>query len=113
MMRGAKLIEVNSDKVVMWTGGSCECDDVIRAPLRLDRPEIQLDTTLHKATPVYCTEPKAGAHFGANLSVSGTGEEPFHVVEAFWSLQENECCEEGETTIARRRSRYLVSFLGL
>ena len=108
MMRDAKLSEGNSDKVVMWTGGSYEYDDVIRALLLLDGPEIQLGTTFRTATPVYFSELRAGAHPGANLSVSSTGEEPFQVEEAFWAIQEHECCEEGETTIARERSRYLV-----
>ena len=69
MMRDAKLSEGNSDKVVMWTGGH-EYDDVIRALLLLDGPEIQLGTTFRTATPVYDAKPKAGAHPGANLSVS-------------------------------------------
>ena len=50
MMRNVKLSEGNSNKVVMWTGGSYEYDDVIRALLRLDRPEIQPGNTPHKAT---------------------------------------------------------------
>ena len=108
MMRDAKLSEGNSDKVVMWTGGSYEYDDVIRALLLLYRPEIQPGTTFRTATPVYFSEPRAGALPGANLSVSSTGEEPFQVEEAFWAIQEHECCEEGETTTARERSQYLV-----
>ena len=88
-MREAKLCEGSSEKVVMWTGGSYEYDDVIRALLRLDRPEIQPGTTPHTATPVYDTEPRAGAHPGANWSVSSTGEEPFQVEEAFWAIQEH------------------------
>ena len=61
MMRTANLREGNSNKVVMWTGGSYEYDDVIRALLRLDRPEIQPGTTPYKATPVYYTEPKSSS----------------------------------------------------
>ena len=107
MTRDAKLSEGNSDKVVMWTGGSYEYDDGIRALLLLDRPEIQLGTTLHKATPACDTRPNARTHPGAHLSVSSTGEEPFQVEEALWAIQEHECWEEGENTIARRWSRYL------
>ena len=35
--RDAKLAESSYDKVVMWTGGSYDYDDVVRALMRLDR----------------------------------------------------------------------------
>ena len=39
-LRDAKLAESSNDKVVMWTGGSYD-DDVVRALVRLDRPEMR------------------------------------------------------------------------
>ena len=41
-LRDAKLTESSYDKVVMWTGGSHDHDDVMRALVGLDRPEIRL-----------------------------------------------------------------------
>ena len=38
----ATLLAENSyDKVVMWTGGSYDYDDVVRAVVRFDRPEMR------------------------------------------------------------------------
>ena len=37
-LRDAKLAGSSYDKVVMWTGGSYDYDDVVRALVRLDRP---------------------------------------------------------------------------
>ena len=39
-LRVAKLTDSSYDKVVMWTGGSYDNDDVMRALVRLDRPEM-------------------------------------------------------------------------
>ena len=61
MLRDAQLSEGSYDKERMWTGGSYENDDVARALLRLDLPEIQPGSTPHKATPVYCTVPKSSS----------------------------------------------------
>ena len=40
-LRVAKLTEGSYDKVVMWIGGSSDNDDVARALVRLDRPEMR------------------------------------------------------------------------
>ena len=43
-LRDAKLDESSYDKMVMWTGGSYDYDDVMRALVRLDRPEMRPGT---------------------------------------------------------------------
>ena len=43
--RDAKLTESRYDKVVMWTGGSYDYDDVMCALVRLDRPEVRCGTS--------------------------------------------------------------------
>ena len=40
-LRDAKLAESSYDKVVMWTGGSYDYDNVVRALVRLGRPEMR------------------------------------------------------------------------
>ena len=50
-LRDAKLAESSYDKVVMWTGGSYECDDVVRALVRLDPPEYDLEQVDKTARP--------------------------------------------------------------
>ena len=40
-LRDAKLTESSYDQVVMWTGGRYDYDDVVRALVRLDRPEMR------------------------------------------------------------------------
>ena len=40
-LREAKLAESSYDKVVMWTGGSYDHENVARALVRLDRPEMR------------------------------------------------------------------------
>ena len=44
-LRDAKLSESSYDKVVMRTGGSYDYDDVVRALVRLDRPEMRPGTS--------------------------------------------------------------------
>ena len=44
-LRDAKLTESSHDRVVMWTGGSYDCDDVMRALVRLDRPDMRPGTS--------------------------------------------------------------------
>ena len=96
-MRDAKLSEGNSDKVVMWTVGSFEYDDGHQSSLAFGRSR---NPTWHHfphrphPSATFCSQTR-GVHPGANLSVSSTGEEPFQVEEAFWAIQEHECCEEG------------------
>ena len=43
--RDAKLTESRYDKVVMWTGGSYDYDDVMRELVRLDCPEMRPGTS--------------------------------------------------------------------
>ena len=43
--RDAKRAGSSYDKVVMWTGGSYDYDDVMRALVRLDRPEMRPGTS--------------------------------------------------------------------
>ena len=47
----------------MWTGGSYDCDDVMRALVRLDRPEIRPGTSGQngKTIPTYFTDPEVDA----------------------------------------------------
>ena len=44
-LRDAKLAESSCDKVVMWTSGSHDYDDVVRALVRLDRNEMRPGTS--------------------------------------------------------------------
>ena len=43
--RDAKRAESSYDKVVMWTGGSHDYDGLMRALVRLDRPEMRPGTS--------------------------------------------------------------------
>ena len=47
----------------MWTGGSYDYDDVVRALVRLDRPEMRPGTSGQngKTVPTYFTDPEADA----------------------------------------------------
>ena len=60
-LRDAKLTESSYDKVVMWTGGTYDYDDVVRALVRLDRPEMRPGTSGQngKTVPIYFTDPEA------------------------------------------------------
>ena len=62
-LRDAKLAERSHDKVVMWTGGSYDYDDVVRALVRLDRPEKRPGTSGQsgRTVPTYFTDPEVGA----------------------------------------------------
>ena len=62
-LRDAKLTESSYDKVVMWTGGSYVYDDVVRALVRLDRPEIRSGTSgpSGKSVPTYIIDPEEDA----------------------------------------------------
>ena len=44
-LRDAKLAQSRYNKVVMWTGGSYEYDDIVRALVRLDRREMRTGTS--------------------------------------------------------------------
>ena len=62
-LRDAKLAESSYDNVVMWTSGSYEYDDVVRALVRLDRPEMRPGTSGQsgKTIPTYFTDPELDA----------------------------------------------------
>ena len=63
MLQDAKLTESSYDKVVKWTGGSCDYVDVMRVLVWLDRPEMRLGTSWQngKTVPIYFTDPEADA----------------------------------------------------
>ena len=73
-MRDAKLVESRYDKVVMWTGGSYDYDDVMRALVRLDRPGIRPGTSGQncKTFPTYFTDPEVDAPTVVPVSESCT-----------------------------------------
>ena len=49
-LRDDNLAESSYDKVVMWTGGRYDHDDVVRALVRLDRPEMRSDPEAETST---------------------------------------------------------------
>ena len=105
-LRDAKLAESSNDKVVMWTGGSYDYDDVMRALVRLDRHEMRPRTSGHsgKIVPTFFVDPELDAP--TVVSRSGIWAQPSmdqpHWNEVLDALQEDvDCCEDGETTIAR------------
>ena len=73
-LRDAKLAKSSYDKVVMWTGGSYDYDDVVRALVRLDRPEMRPGTSGQsgKTVPTYFTDPEVDAPTIVPGSVSWT-----------------------------------------
>ena len=100
-LRDAKLTEGSNDKVVMWTGGSYDYDDVVRALVRLDRPEMRPGTSGQsgKTIPTYFTDPEVDAPTivaGSEIWTQPRMDRPH------CALQEDvDFCEDGETTIAR------------
>ena len=62
-LRDAKLAESSCDTVVMLTGGSYDYDDVVRALVRLDRPEMRPGTSGQsgKTVPTCFTDPEVDA----------------------------------------------------
>ena len=62
-LRDAKLTECSYDKVVMWTSGSYDYDDVVRALVRLDRPKMRPGKSGHngKSVLTYFTDPEVDA----------------------------------------------------
>ena len=64
-LRDAKLAE-SSNKVVIWTGGSYDYDDVMRALVLLTRPEMRPGTGQSGLTvPTHYTDPEADASAAA------------------------------------------------
>ena len=57
ILRDANLNESSYDEVVMWTGCSCEHDDVIKAHLLVDRLEIRPGTNFNKTILGITTTP--------------------------------------------------------
>ena len=105
-LRDAKLAESSYDKVVMWTGGSFDYDDVVRALVRLDRPEMRPGTSGQsgKTVPTYLTDPGVDAPTivpGSEFWTQPSMDRP-HWNEILDVLQEEaDFREDGETTIAR------------
>ena len=105
-LRTAKLAESSYDKVVMWTGGSYDYDDVMRALVRLDRPEMRPGTSGQsgKTVPTNPTDPEVDASTivpGSEIWTQPSMDRP-HWNEILDALQEDvDFCEDGETTIAR------------
>ena len=105
-LRDAKLAESSYDKVVMWTGGSYDYDDVVRALVRLDRPEMRPGTNGQsgKTVPTYFTDPEVDAPTivpGSEIWTQPSMDRP-HWNEILDALQEDvDSCEDAETTIAR------------
>ena len=100
----AKLTESGYDKVVMWTGGSYDCDDVMRALVRLDRPEIRPGTRGQndKTVPKNFTDPEVDAPTPAPCSqvwIQPSIDRP-HWDEVLDALQEDiDFCEDGAIAI--------------
>ena len=105
-LRDAKLAENSYDKVVMWTGGSYDYDDVMRVLVRLDRPEMRPGTSGQsgKTVPTYFTDPEVGVSTtvpGSEIWTQPSVDRP-HWNEILDALQEYvDFCVDGETTIAR------------
>ena len=104
--RDAKLTESSYDKVVMWTGGSYDYDDVMRALVRLDRPEMRPGTSGQsgRMVPIYFTDREADAQTLTSQSdvwnQPSADQPPWD--EVLGAIQEDvDVCEDGETTIAR------------
>ena len=104
-LRDAKLAENSQDKVVMWTGGSYDSDDVVRALVRLDRLEMRPGTSGQsgQTVPTCFTDPELDAPTiapGSEIWTQPSMERP-HWNEVLDALQEDvDFCEDGETTIA-------------
>ena len=105
-LRDVKLAESSYDKAVMWTGGSYDCDDVVRALVRLDRPEMRPGTSGQsgKTVPTYFTDPEVDAPTivpGSEIWTQPKMDRP-HWNDILDVLQEDvDFCEDGEATTAR------------
>ena len=90
----------------MWTSGSYDYDDVVRALVRLDRSEMRPRTSGQrgKTVPTYFTDPELDAPTavpGSEIWTQPSMERP-HWNEVLDALQEDvDFCEDGEMTIAR------------
>ena len=104
-LRDAKRAESSYDKVVMWTGGSYDYDDVMRALVRLHRPEMRPGTVGKMArpyryiTPTRKRTPRQSVR-GSEVWIQPSVDRP-HWNEVLDAPQEDvDFCEDGETTIA-------------
>ena len=102
-LRDAKLAEI-SDEVVMWTGGCCDYDDVMRALVQLDRKEMRHGTSGQsgKTAPTYWADPEVDASTivpSSEIWTQPSMDLP-HWNEILNALQEDVgFCEDGETTL--------------
>ena len=90
----------------MWTGGSYDYDDVVRALVRLDPLEMRPGTSGQsgKTVPTYFTVPEVDARtiVSSPPNYGQSSMDRPHWNEILDALQEDvDFCEEGETTIAR------------
>ena len=105
-LQDAKLAESTYDEVVMWTGGSYDYENVMRALVRLDRPEMRPGTSGQsgKTVPTYFTDLEVDASTivpGSEIWTQPSMDRP-HCNDILDALQEDvDFCEDGETTIAR------------
>ena len=85
-LREANLAESSHDKVVMWTGGSSDCEDVAPALVRLDRPEVRSA----RRCRLYFVDPEA------DVSTNAPGPED-------WTQPRDH--QPGETRVRKRHRR--------
>ena len=90
----------------MWSGGSHDYDDVVRALVRLDRPEMRPGTSRQsgKTVPTYFTDPEVDAPTivpGSELWTQSSMDRPHwnEILDAL--LEDVDFCEDGERTTAR------------
>ena len=90
----------------MWTGDRYDYDDVARALVRLDRPQMRAGTSGQngKTVPIYFTDPEADQPMtapGSKVSIQTNVDRP-HCNEVLNALKEDvDFSRTGETTMAR------------
>ena len=83
----------------MWTGNSYDYDDVVRALVRLDRPEMRPGTSGQSGTDPEVDAPTIAP--GSEIWTQPSMDRP-HWNEVLDALQEDaDFCDDEETTIAR------------
>ena len=98
-LREAKLAESSYDKVVMWTGGSYDYEDVAPALVRLDRPGMRPGTSGQncKTVPTHLTDPEADESTNAPVAED-------------WTQPSTD--QPGETRVRKRHRRCEVRLVG-